>query len=128
MAGYNVHEKKYITNKKILSENIFDEENDDYNDWAITVAFYASLHLIEMKLHHLNLDTCMRGKRINHKNTTKLMYRNRAFDSIVEDYQDLLDLSWEARYTAKCKKKKVIAAYECLSNIEKQLKDIVPSA
>jgi hypothetical protein len=121
MVAENLHLEKYHHNRRLLGETIFNvNKNIQNSDWAITIAFYCALHLVEK--------TIARSPHKEHQHLRCHEKRNHrvridgVFRAIVEDYQFLYNQSRRARYDCVSFTKADIAdALVSLSNIEKLL-------
>lgn len=86
------HKYKYEHNKALI-----DDLDAKYNDWRITVIFYAALHLVETYLETTSLKA---GKR-NHFERKKLMNQVAFLKEIYGEYDFLYTQSIRSRYGFK---------------------------
>ena len=63
--------------------------------WALTALFYSALHYVEAYNGRYNKHCS------NHNDVKDSIVRNPELEAIFDDYTELLDYSWNARYQAK---------------------------
>jgi hypothetical protein len=93
------------------NERIFEHllQLNDFNDWVITTAFYASIHFLRHKIFPLSIgdntyDTinefcrAKRIRRFNHKVMRELVEAHTSSE-ISAVYNYMLDMSYTARYS-----------------------------
>lgn len=91
------HQKQYENNKKMLSSNFFDLNSTNYYDWAVTIAFYCALHLIE-KFFSSNPAL---SHDMKHYERNKLVPITNSLKDIADEYQALYSESIRARYNCE---------------------------
>ncbi|MBI5408068.1 MAG: hypothetical protein HZA14_01730 [Nitrospirae bacterium] len=78
--------------KSQYNESFFEDVKDNYQDWAITGLFYASLHLIEAFL-------ALKGIHVeNHVERSKYFSRIKELKPLYHEYKSLYEYSVNARY------------------------------
>lgn len=93
MAVEAQHLAQYYHNKSMLSMPIFNGSSS-HRDWAITIAFYCALHLVEKTL----ADATPCGHSTSHVDRNFRVARDRKFRPIASYYQVLYNQSRRARY------------------------------
>lgn len=117
--SWDDNKKQYLHNKKFIGKI-----DSEFDDWAVTVTFYAAIHLIEAVLSK----KCNVTSVHNHDDRKRSMYENKeVFSECMTDYLMLQSLARTARYSgiARMGDKDALEAQTELENLEFQLKKYI---
>lgn len=119
-----------------ICRHLFDGE--EFTDWVITTAFYSSMHYLRHKIFPLEIikdgrkitvndfeeyciESNIKGKR--HSEMRKLV-ENQCEGRVSSKYNQMLDLSWTARYSKyRFSRKAAETAMKRLGEIEQYAKE-----
>ena len=132
--NYKLNHAKH--NKEVCE---FIKQNEQFNDWVVTTAFYSSIHFLENFLFPNNYEDPSNSKRIRSftdfdsyckafrrsreyfidKHTIRLELVEEVFPEIANDYQTLMDTCFTARYKNYIVDSTTTqVCYQCLEEIE----------
>ncbi|MEC0089395.1 HEPN domain-containing protein [Paenibacillus macquariensis] len=115
MATAQQHKRQFEKNKATIA--VVNQLDSPPNDWLITMAFYAAVHLIEGVI----VDKTSKGTK-DHKTRRVAMTRISTLRPVGALYSTLEDYSHRSRYQCKSfNKEDVSKILEFLDRIEKQL-------
>lgn len=118
MPSRDEHLSKARKNKEFVESINLD--NPTRVGWALTVLFYSALHYIEA----YNAKYSCHCK--NHQDLNDNIERNPMLTDISDDYLDLANFSWNARYKAvNYTKKEFEEALQYHAAIEKHITDLI---
>jgi len=93
---YTYHISKAKRNERFYRKHDLDKST--FNEWAVVTLFYSSLHYIDAVLSQdTSLPGDLRDPR-NHQKRRDAILRCRDLRSIENEYIQLSDRSWQARY------------------------------
>jgi hypothetical protein len=92
MPSKNEHLGKAVSNKKFAEA--IKSSSPTYVGWAMTALFYSALHYVEA--YNAKFNT----RFTNHQDRNADIKDNPVFAPIRDDYLDLCNLSYNARYEA----------------------------
>ena len=110
MPSTDKHREQYLHNKKLLTDDVFNDEGK-FTDWYITIIFYSAVHLVEQEIAKHNIDPG------SHETRFKWMNRNTSLRTVSNEYNILYWESRRARYDCVKFTKKDIESIK--SNLEK---------
>ncbi len=115
MAIKDVHYDKYKSNRELLKVDVFELDSSEHLDWAITIAFYGALHLVEKKLYEVS------SKHSNNHQDRKMnILTTKELQPISSQYHALYIQSMRARYDCcSFTKQDASKALQLLNEIEK---------
>lgn len=115
MPSYEAHMRKYNENKKLLEEKL-PLKNNEYNNWIVTVSFYAALHLVESSM----AEDDIHFKDHSARNKNVMIYDK--LKSVSSSYKILYTKSIMARYDSNfVNTKQCRFVLDCLKKIEDEL-------
>jgi hypothetical protein len=118
MPSRDEHLGKARNNKEFAQSLKLD--NPTRVGWALTALFYSALHYIEA--YNAKYDFHCR----NHHDVSDNIQRNPMLDTISDEYLDLSNFSWNARYKAvDYEVAKFTEAARYHAAIEKHIKDLI---
>lgn len=120
MAKESGHQNQIELNKRFLHDLQMKNVSDNYYDWRVTVAFYATLHMIEKVLFRN-----FKKNSKNHADRKRLIRENICFSCIRTEYGQLSQLSYKARYLcSSISEQEYKDAITYMQNIEKELNGV----
>lgn len=110
MSSADDHIKQYEKNKALAQNSIF--QDNKYNDWKITIIFYATMHLLDSTYpQYFTHNT--------HEVRKNFLGRTMPYKNIVDEYIELENLSRRSRYHCiPIEKDEVEQAEELMNCIE----------
>jgi len=101
VAALTVGDKSFHVNKAERNEQFYRAHNlcaSDFNEWAIVVLFYASMHYVDAVLcQDTSLPLTMRNPT-DHRTRNAAVSRCSQLGPVAPMYADIRDRCWEARY------------------------------
>jgi len=101
VAALTVGDTNFHVNKAERNEQFYqahDLGTSDFNEWAIVVLFYASMHYVDAVLYQdTSLPLKMRNPK-DHKVRNIAISQCSQLNPIAPMYVDLRDRCWQARY------------------------------
>jgi hypothetical protein len=93
MPSENEHLNK-ARNNRALAYALNPATGPNTCGWAITILFYSALHYVEA--YHAKLNPPQHYQ--NHNELKRVIVSNANLRAIADDYEDLFQFSWNARY------------------------------
>lgn len=111
MPSKNKHISQYKKNKDLAQEELLCK--DKHNDWKVTILYYAVIHILESSYAERNIHFT------SHISRNNFLSSNRAYNDIIDMYDNLEMLSRRARYDCKTiRPKNVKDAIDALKEAE----------